>query len=133
MAVCDLTIKAAGRENSGILRIKLGDAQAEANVSTVLPEGAGIKIRLEDKSFGNQRSLWRQNVLEIAARHPALGRYLGPKAENFPGQETKHFRVILAEIVTDAVCAKLIGQNIQSRPEEFEEADWDDYYPSTRS
>ena len=33
------------------------------------PPGADLKIKIEDIDLGNQRSRWRKNVLEIAARH----------------------------------------------------------------
>ena len=43
-------------------------------------------------------------------------------------QEAPHFRVLLAEIVADAVCAKIVGQQVGEYPEDYEEADWDQYY-----
>lgn len=74
----------------------------------------------------NQRYRWRQNVLEIAVRHPSLKRYLGEKP--WPGQESKHFRLLLAEIVADAVCSKLMCRHVEGNPEDYEDADWDAYY-----
>ncbi len=94
----------------------------------VEPPGADLQIKLEDIDHKNQRYRWRQNLLEIAAKHPSLKRYLGRKEDGFPGQDSKHFRLLLAEIVADAVCAQLLSRNIQDNPEEFEEADWDLYY-----
>ncbi len=94
----------------------------------VTPTGAGISIKIEDVDLGNQRYRWRKNELEIAARHPSLKRYLGAKVDGFPGQESPDFRVLVAEIVADAVCARLLGDNIQRRPYEYEGADWDLYY-----
>ena len=102
--------------------------EATAEIRSVVAPGAGLKIKLEDIDLKHQRSRWRQNVLEIAARHPSLSRYLGSKANDFPGQETKHFRVLVAEIVADAVCYKLLAQNVQANPEDYENADWDQYY-----
>ena len=57
---------------------------------------AGIVIRLEDVDHGALRYRWNRNVLEIGARHPSLQRYLGRKAESYPGQDHLHFRVLLA-------------------------------------
>lgn len=88
----------------------------------------GIEIRLEDVIYGAQRYRWKQNVLEIAARHPSLSRYLGPKSKQFPGQEERHFRVLLAEIVAEAVCSQVLRHNIQANPADYDNADWDDYY-----
>ena len=64
----------------------------------------------------------------IAARHPSLKRYLGSKEAGFPGQNNRHFRVLIGEIVADAVCARLLRQNERARPEDYEGADWDIYY-----
>jgi hypothetical protein len=133
VALADLVIrakesKAQDSKNEGTITIRLGDASTSAELLVAPPEGAGIKIKLEDIKHGNQRYRWRQNLLEIAARHPALQRYLGPKHEDFPGQEAKHFRTILAEIVTEAVCAKTLAQMVADRPDEFEDPDWDTYY-----
>ena len=73
------------------------------------PKGVGIKIKVEDLDLGNQRYQWRQNVLELGAKHPSLKRYLGTKSEGFPGQDSQHFRLLIAEIVAEAVCTKLIA------------------------
>ena len=87
-----------------------------------------MRIKLEDIDLGNQRYRWRQNVLEIAGKHPSLRRYLGEKATGFPGQESIHFRLLLAEIVAEAVCAHLLSRNVEASPEDYEDADWDLYY-----
>lgn len=112
----------------GKLYARLGDHKAETNIYVAPSEGAGIEIKLEDVTYGAQRYRWKSNVLEIAARHPSLSRYLGSKSEQFPGQDQRHFRVLLAEIVADAVCAKVLRHNIQANPADFEIADWDTYY-----
>jgi hypothetical protein len=128
VAICDLILKCDGKEASGTLTAKLGSQTASADIASHLPLGAGLSIKIEDVDYQNQRYRWRQNVLEIAARHPSLRRYLGDKESKFPGQETKHFRLLVAEIVADAVCARLVGRNAQASPEEYEDADWDTYY-----
>ena len=128
VAIADFYVQSDGTEAKGLLAVSVNGKEASAEVESVASPGAGLKINLEDIDLKNQRYRWRQNVLEIAARHPSLARYLGPKAQGFPGQESKHFRVLLAEIVADAVCAKLLAQNIQANPEDYENADWDQYY-----
>ena len=112
----------------GKLCARLGNHTAETNIVVAPAGGAGIEIRLEDVTYGAQRYRWKQNVLEIAARHPSLSRYIGPKSKQFPGQEERHFRVLLAEIVAEAVCAQVLRHNIQANPADYENADWDDYY-----
>ena len=124
----ELYVVSDGTEAKGTITIMAAGLAATAEVHSVATPGAGLKIQLEDIDLKHQRSRWRQNVLEIAARHPSLARYLGPKATGFPGQETKHFRLLVAEIVADALCYKLLAQNIQANPEDYENADWDQYY-----
>ena len=82
-----------------------------------------MSINIEDVDLENQRYRWRQNTLELAARHPSFKRYLGDKEDNFPGQETKHFRLLVAEVVADAVCARLVSHNVQANPEEYEDGE----------
>lgn len=128
VAICEIGVKCDGKEASGTLAAKLGSQSASADIVSHEPLGAGLSIKLEDVDMENQRYKWRQNVLEIAARHPSLRRYLGDKEHKFPGQETRHFRLLVAEIVADAVCARLVARNVQANPEEYEDADWDAYY-----
>lgn len=128
IATCELKLRASDKEASGTMTAKLDSATASAEVRSVLPAGAGIQIKLEDIDHGNQRYRWQQNVLEIATRHPSLRRYLGDKDDGFPGQESIHFRLLLAEIVSDAVCNKMMSRNVDEAPEEYDDADWDLYY-----
>jgi len=90
VATCELGIRCDGKEASGTLFAELGDDIAKASISSHVPLGADLAIKLEDIDLVNQRYRWRQNVLEIAARHPSLIRYLGDKQHNFPGQESRY-------------------------------------------
>ena len=85
-------------------------------------------IRLEDIDHGDQRYRYSGNVLEVAARHPSLDRYLGRKEDGFPGQEEPHFLVVLAEIVSDALCSRIIERNEEANEEDYEDMDWNEYY-----
>ncbi len=107
---------------------RAGGEGCRAEIRSLDELGSSITIKIEDISRGNQRYVWRRNVLEIAARHPSLHRYLGDKQENFPGQEEKHFRLLLAETVADAVCARILGHNTEARPADYRDYDWDAYY-----
>ena len=111
----------------GRLTAQLGNHSATAEVLTEEPKGAGIKIKLENVDY-NQRHRWRQNVLEIAAGHPSLKRYLGTKSEGFPGQDSQHFRLLIAEIVADAVCARVIRHREADLEYEDEDTDWNFYH-----
>ncbi len=128
VAHCDIRVGISGKEDAnGIIEAKLKDEEATADLIALQPLGAGIKIKLEDIKIADQRYRWRQNVLEIAARHPALKQYLG-SAPRFQGQDDKHFRVMLAEITADAVCARLVSERVQNNPEEYDGFHWDQYY-----
>lgn len=123
-----LTLESDGTEATGTVAISLDEAEATAELHAVPAPGAGLRIEIEDIDLKNQRSRWRHNVLEIAARHPSVSRYLGLKSDGYPGQESKHFRLLVAEIVADAICYKLMTQNVGANSEEYEDADWDQYY-----
>jgi len=127
VARCDFRVRVTGKDEAkGMIAAKLHDKETTAELFTFQPLGAGIKIKLEDIKISNQRYRWRQNVLEIAARHPALKQYLG-SAPQFQGQDEKHFRVMLAEITADAVCARMVSERVQNNPEEYD-GSWEQYY-----
>jgi hypothetical protein len=127
VASCRIRVTCKKGDQRGTLSAACRGASATAAIHSTPPQGASIKIDIRDVDHMNQRYFWRGNVLEIAARHPSLRRYLGPP-DDFPGQEEKHFRVLLAEIVAEAVCSLLISKNAASRPEEYADYDWDAYY-----
>lgn len=129
VAMADISVSVTRDDaQPGKLIARLGDHVAQTEVVATPPEGAGITIKLEDVDHGAYRYRWKKNVLEIAARHASLARYLGPNSEQFPGQEERHFRVLIAEIVADAVCSELLRHNIQANPADYENADWDLFY-----
>jgi hypothetical protein len=127
VSICRLRVVASESECRGQLVAQCKGEECSAEVYSLDALGSAIKIQIKAADYGQQRYLWRGNVLEIAAWHGSLRRYLGPSPE-FRGQEEKHFRLLLAEIVAEAVCARIIGRNTESRPGEYEEYDWDAYY-----
>ena len=129
VAVCKLTV-ALLDDDAAPTRViaRLGDHEAETELRAAPAAGAGIVIKLEDVDHGALRYRWNRNVLEIGARHPSLKRYLGPKSEQYPGQDALHFRVLLAEVVAEALCARRLQANIEANPRDFEGMTWDDYY-----
>ena len=129
IAVCKLTV--AGLDDDATptkVTARLGEHVAETELRAAPAAGAGIVIKLEDVNHGALRYRWNKNVLEIGARHPALKRYLGPKSEQYPGQDALHFRVLLAEVVAEALCARRLEGNIEANPRDFEGMSWDDHY-----
>ena len=79
--------------------------------------GAGIVIRLEDVDHGALRYGWKKNVLEVGALHPgaeALPRSRRPRAVSRAERDI-HFRVLLAEVVAEALCAPQAGRRTSRR------------------
>jgi hypothetical protein len=127
VAICTVRISADRPDQHGFVGARLGDQSCKADLVSIAAPGAPISICLESVNYGNQRSRWKSNILSIAALHPSVQRYLG-RPPDFPGQEQKHFRVLLAEIVAEAVCSDLLSKNIEASPKEYEDADWEAYY-----
>ena len=76
-----------------------------------------LSYGLEDVDHGALRYRWNKNVLEIGARHPSLQRYLGPKSEQYPGQDRLHFRVLLAEVVAEAPLLEALAREHRVEPQ----------------
>jgi hypothetical protein len=128
VAIADFAIRLPDTELATRLHASIPGRKATAEVSAVPEAGAALKIRIEDIDLGNQRYRMRNNAIEIAGRHPSLRRYLGTAADGFPGQNELHFRVLVAEIVAEAVCADIVSRSAEANPESYANADWDRYY-----
>lgn len=124
---CKLAITSKIPNQKATLTASVPGQKCSAEVVSLDPAGPTIKIELKDVSYGNQRYMWQGNILQIAARHPSLNRYLGAPPD-FSGQEDKHYRVLLAEIVAEAVCSRLLSRNANDQPGEYSDFDWDAYY-----
>ena len=81
--MCDMTIKSDGSEATGTLVGTLDDVQSSAGIASRKPLGVDLSIKLEYIDLGNQRYRWRQNVLEIAARHPTVPMVLAKMGRGF--------------------------------------------------
>lgn len=128
IARCVFNVRTNEKGASADLVAKVNGQEATVHLVGIEPKGAGITIKLEDIDLVNQRYRWRSNVLEIAARHSSLRRYLGDQSAGFPGQEKQHFRVLLAEIVADAVCSKIVEKREVTGQYEDEYTDWNFFY-----
>lgn len=124
---CKVTITVKAPNQKATLTASIPGQKCSAEVVSLDPAGPAIKIELKDLNYGNQRYMWQGNILQIAARHPSLNRYLGAPP-SFSGQEDKHYRVLLAEIVAEAVCSRLLSRNANDQPGEYSDFDWDAYY-----
>jgi hypothetical protein len=126
IAICTFHISATAPTVAKI-KATFEHQTAEATIASVEPKGAGYKIEFSPDDLGNARSKWSGNILYIAAKHPSLRRYLG-KEPNYPGQESLQYRVLLAEVVAEAVCAQKVARREQKGEYEDDEKDWDNYF-----
>lgn len=93
-------------------------------IDTKEVEGMPLDVRLRDQDFGHFRAMWatlegKPNLLLISARHKSLARYLGP-GPAFDGQNSPHFRVLVAEIVAEMICRRLLEEEAKRKPRDFE-------------
>jgi hypothetical protein len=130
VAQCRLVVRSRKENVFGTLTARVAGEEASIRLQTVPPKGSSISIKVRDIDLGNQRYMWRGSTLElqIAARHPSLARYLGRESDGFPGQDKKHFRLLLAEIVGDAVCGKIIERREKAGAYDDEQQDWNQFY-----
>lgn len=135
------------RAGVGVLRIKGVQESAPVVVTAevagrkatarfkVLPRpdwGQKINIKIRDEFYGEQRAVWDRNTLKIAGRHPSIKRYLGSAEDNFPNQETLHFRLLVAELVADNVAKRIMESSAQRNIAEFEDLDVTGFYRKHR-
>jgi hypothetical protein len=100
--------------------------RATCNLSVVAreEEGVDLKFELVPYSLGqNYRAVWDRkepNKLLITTQHDSVSRYLGSEAEGYPGQHGDAFRVLLAEIISDNVCRRIVEEHAQALPHDFD-------------
>ena len=129
IAVCKLTVAVLDDDAAPTkVTARLGKHKAETELRAAAAAGRG------DCHQAGGRGPWGAAVPVEQERagdrclHPSLKRYLGPKSEQYPGQDELHFRVLLAEVVAEALCARRLQGNIEANPRDFEGMSWDDYY-----
>ncbi|MBN1458172.1 MAG: hypothetical protein JXA57_01460 [Armatimonadetes bacterium] len=103
------------------------DASCVAQVRVVQDERQGVPLKIEivDKQLWGFRAQWadsegRPNVLQVSAQHPSVRRYLGAAPE-YAGQDSPLCRLLLAEIVGEAICRRTLTYQARNRSWEF---DW---------
>lgn len=116
-------IRAGVHGYSAETRVKVIQAEPEEGVPI------GIEIRAED--YGNLRAQWdyaqNPNLLLISAKHDSIKRYLGP-SPSFEGQNSPHFQLLLAEIVSENVARKILEYQERETPWEFENLSVNNFY-----
>lgn len=127
-------VKIIGKKVGGPTIIK---ANLQKEISTkvlVIPPkklGHNMEIKVVDEDLGDQRAVWTGNLLKISGRHNSIRRYLGPAPE-FKGQDSIHFRLLLAELIADNVARRVLELNSQKNIREFEDLDVTGFYNKHR-
>ncbi|MGA2158973.1 MAG: hypothetical protein ABSG90_07125 [Dehalococcoidia bacterium] len=108
------------------------DAITHVRVVSKAEIGIPFKFELCNEDLGKFRAMWGERegkpyLLRVSARHKSLARYLGPPPE-YEGQNAPHFRILLAEIVAEAVCRKALSLESKERTWEFRWADLKEDY-----
>jgi hypothetical protein len=95
-------------------------------ISVVAREEDGIELAFElvPYSLGKSyRATWDReepNKLLITTQHESIRRYLGDEGAGFPGQNSDAFRVLLAELISDNVCRRIVQEHARALPMEFD-------------
>ncbi len=118
----------------GRITARVQDRVAQTEVK-VIPkekeEGIPIQIKIRDEDYGNFRAKWDRpsnpNLLLISARHDSLKRYLGPKPD-FNEQKSPHFRLLLAEIVSENIVYKILETLADRTPSEYSDLNVERFY-----
>jgi len=130
-ACADISIEARRLVQSNlVISAQLGEHEANASVKIVQKEedkGAKIDFDIRDEDFGNSRARWAEregkpNLLLIAAKHPALKRYLGSPPD-FIGQNSLLFKIMLVEIISEQICKKSLVHQCEKNSWLFRWAD----------
>lgn len=100
------------------------EARCELRVAEREETGVDLTFKLVDHDLGaNYRAVWDRrepNMLLITTQHDSTRRYLGSKADAYPGQNGEAFRVLLAELISDNVCRRIVEEHARSQPDAFD-------------
>jgi len=74
--------------------------------------GTGFETKLVPEYQGDQRAQWNTDYseLRIMGEHPAVKPYVGEKEKDYPGQDTPQFKMLTAELMSDAVVRRILQE-----------------------
>lgn len=124
----EAAISVEGRRLNGKTRVVAENdgrsAWCELRVLQKEDPGVDLKFKLVDHDLGaNYRAVWDRkepNTLLITTRHESIRRYLGSDDTGYPGQHGEAFRVLLAELVSDNVCRRVVEEHARAQPHQFD-------------
>jgi len=109
--------------------LKGKEIQTKIRVAPRREFGKNFDIKIADEDLGDQRALLIENLMKINGRHKNIKRYLGP-APDFIGQNSIHFRLLMAELIADTVARRVLELNA-SKPE-YKDMDVTSFYRKHR-
>lgn len=89
---------------------RLGASSATATVTISAASVAAASVELCPEDF-HQRAMWDGNVLRVSTLDKSIKRYLGLQSKGWPGQRTRHFRALLAEVVAFHTVRRIVGRS----------------------
>jgi hypothetical protein len=129
-----VTIHGRKLKAKGKITASVHGRSAQTNVKVIQSkpdEGIPLSFEIVSESFGSSRAKWdmpnNPHKLLISASHPSIKRYLGP-APDFEGQNTPHFKLLLAEIVSENIVYKIQEALAKQKPWDYENLDIGQFY-----
>lgn len=124
----EATVTIEGRKLNGSTTVvaESDGRTAEAKLSVAAKDEDGVDLSFELVSYSlgqNWRATWDRrepNKLLITTTHDSISRYLGSPNDGYPGQHSAPFRVLLAELVADNVCRRIVEERVRVLPHEFD-------------
>jgi hypothetical protein len=85
---------------------------ARATVVRREESGTDFEPKLVPEFQGDQRAQWSTDysVLRIMGEHPAVRLYVGDKEKDYPGQDSREFKMLTAELMSDAVVRRILQE-----------------------
>lgn len=85
--------------------------------------GGRFDFELTSENLGGLRARWadiehKPNLLKISATHPSISKYFGDEPE-FSGQSEPAGRALLAELITENFCVRILNEEMKERPGGF--------------
>ena len=99
--LCRIRVRGQGVGSRARLTATLGEDVAETEIGVTSAGVAGIKIEVKEFEI-DQRAWLDAGTLFVNAKDRTVRRYLGAKRKGWPGQNSIHFNVMLAEVIVEA-------------------------------
>jgi hypothetical protein len=119
---CSVLVEGKPTEGKAQIKAEMEGRSSTARISVVRreEEGPELTFKLVPESLGSAfRASWDRenpNRLLITTTHESIRRYLGKAEDGYPGQHSEAFRVLLAELIADNVCRRIVQEQARTIP-----------------